>query len=228
MKILQLFFFVLITFIITGCSSTNTVNEEEKDYPFSKINCYLRYMAQNRELQAEMTFRTDSTLAIEGEVRINEDDMVFKKLPSVGFQYRLIKNAVSFDSVYTFSYKEKDGRTEELTIKLNKFHNFRMVSDGISKKNGGLFEWEGPALKNEDGMVLVFTDSKGATFSINHTGISRGNRFELVKEYANRLSPGTATLNITRKKTVITQENDILKLLSIEFYPKAITFEVKE
>ena len=75
---------------------------------------------------------------------------------------------------------------------------------------------------------ILGSPSKGGTFSINHTGISRGNKFELVQEYANRLSPGTATLNITRKRTLIVQAEEVLKLLNIEFYPKPLTFEVKD
>ena len=131
---------ILVSVIDTVIPSawTPTTSEPSK-YPFSNINCYLRYLNQNRELQAEMTFRTDSSIAIEGDVFLNDEVMHYKNLPSVGMQYRLIKNAVAFDSIYTFSYTERDGQIAKLNIELNKFENLHIASDGLSKKNGGLW-----------------------------------------------------------------------------------------
>ncbi len=220
--------FILILASFSACTPPNSAPNDPEPYPFSKINCYLRYMTQNRELQAEMTFRTDSTVSIEGGVLFNDENMVFKKLPKVGLQYRLIKNAVSFETPYTFSYTEKDGSKQEMSIDLNEFSNLQVVSDGISKTKGGLLAWEGEALGHEDGLILIFSDSKGNTFSINHTGISKGKQFEIIPDHANRLELGPATILTTRKKTVLTNENNVTKLISVEYYLKAIEFEVKE
>ncbi|MCH2023053.1 MAG: hypothetical protein MK207_11300 [Saprospiraceae bacterium] len=228
MKTIHLIFIVLIIFTINSCTSPNKSPSEGVNYPFSNINCYLRYLEENRELQAEMTFRTDSNIAIEGNVFLNDEIMHYKNLPSVGMQYRLIKNAVFFDSSYTFSYIERHGEIVRYNIGLNKFENLRIVSDGLSKKKGGLLIWDGEALDTEDGLVFILTDSRGNSFSINHSGISKGNKFEIIASHVNNLATGPATLLTTRKKTVSYNNEKVRKLLRVEYYLKAIKFEVKE
>lgn len=224
----KILFGALVVGYITSCGPINSSPSTPDKYAFSKINCYVRYLQQTRELKADMTFRTDSTQAIEGEVFLNDMPLIFRKRPEVGLQYSLTKNSVPFENQYTFSYTEKDGSRVKLPIKLNSFDSLKIASDGVSKTKGGLLTWKGPALGSEDGLVLIFTDSKGNTFSINHSGISRGNKFQIIPEHANRLELGTATVLATRKRTVIKQENKLTQMLTIEYYTAPIKFEVKE
>lgn len=225
---LKMLFGALFLGSFLGCSPTNSSPTTPNTYAFSKINCYVRYLEQTRELQADMTFRTDSTKAIEGQVLLNDLPMIFRKRPKVGLQYSLSKRSTTFDRAYTFSYTEKDGSTAKLDIALNPFDSLKIASDGISKSAGGLLTWQGPALGSEDGLVLIFSDAKGNTFSINHNGISKGNKFQIIPEHANRLDLGSATVSATRKKTIIKKENDVVKMLTIEYYTAPIKFEVKE
>lgn len=229
----QYFFKILVgSFLMIWLSSCGPTNSSPtttpNTYSFSKINCYVRYLAQTRELQADMTFRTDSTTAIEGEVLLNNLPMIFRKRPKVGLQYSVNKRSTQFDKKYDFSYTEKDGNTEKLTIEMNDFDSLEVVSEGISKTKGGLLKWQGPALTAEDGLVLIFSDGGGNTFSINHSGISKGNQFQILPEHANRLEVGPATILATRKKTVVKNENGTIKMLVIEYYTTPIKFEVKE
>jgi len=175
-----------------------------------------------------MTFRTDSTVAIEGDVLLNDEVMVFKKLPMVGLQYRLIKSAVPFDEKYTFTYTEKNGSLVEVNAKLGEFSNLHFASDGLSKEKGGLLQWDGEVLGKDDGLVFIFTDSQGTTFTINHAGISKGKEFEVFNTHANELALGPATLLTVRKKTVLAHENNLTQMVSIEYYLGALEFEVKE
>lgn len=227
---LALYFSILISIFATLCSCSPSTSEAQstEPYGFSKINCYVRYMAQTRELQAEITFRTDSTTGISGEVLFNNEPMIFKKLPMVGFQYRLLKNTPTFDNKHTFSYTERDGSQVNMEIEMAKFENFHLASDGISREVGGLMQWEGEALGEQDGLVLIFTDSKGNTFTVNHSGISRGSQFELMADYSNRLELGKATVQTVRKKTILIKETNTIKMLTLEYYLGSIEFDVKK
>lgn len=224
----KMLFGALFIGALSGCGPTNSPPATPSNYAFSKINCYVRYLAQTRKLQADMTFRTDSTKAIEGQVFLNGLPMRFSNRPQVGLQYSLNKSSTTFERKHTFSYTEKDGRTATLDIELNPFDSLRVASDGISKSGGGLLVWQGPALGSEDGLVLIFSDEEGNTFSINHSGISKGNKFQVPAEYANRLEVGAATVLATRKKTIIKKENEVTKMLTFEYYCAPIKFEVKE
>lgn len=222
------FWTILGLFTVTSCSNFSVQSIDSASYGFSKINCYVRYMAQNRELQGEMTFRTDSTQAIEGAVMLNGMPMSYRKRPIVGLQYRLLKNSTNFDSKYTFSYAEKNGLQMDLSIELSDFNNIRVASDGIYQSKGGVFEWEGAALTKTDGLIFIFTDAKGNTFSINHTGISKGNKFEIIADHAKRLALGEASVQVVRKKTIIGKDLNTTRMLTIEYYCAPIKFEVKE
>ena len=208
------------------CSNSQSKQTVDDSYPFKKINGYIRYLQQNRELQAEMTFRTDSTVAINGPVTVNEKPMRSKILPNVGTQYRLLENALSFDSSYTFEYTELNGHLRGLSISMNRFDKPTVLGQQISRTLGGVLAWEGSPLSKEDGLILIFTDAEGQTFSVNHSGISRGNKFEIVTEYAKRLSNGPAKLLITRKKTTLVHHNDCSTLLCVEYYHVPVLFDV--
>lgn len=225
---LKMLFGALFIGFLSGCGSTNSAPETPSTYAFSKINCYVRYLAQTRTLQADMTFRTDSTKAIEGQVFLNDLPMIFRKRPELGLQYSLTKSSTAFEQKYTFSYTEKDGSTAKLDIELNPFDSLNIASDGISKSKGGLLTWQGTPLGSEDGLVLIFSDEQGNTFSINHNGISKGNKFQIPAQYANRLEVGPATVLATRKKTSIKKEKEVTKMLTFEYYSAPIKFEVKE
>ena len=220
--------------LFLGCFSacqTTTKPAKVERYNFSKINTYVRYMAQTRELQAEVTFKADSTTLIDGSVLFDEEVMRPKKLPVVGIQYKILKERVNFKAGYTFQYPEKDGSMVDLPISMNKFQNVRVVSrDGISKTKGGLLQWDGEPLTSEDGLVFIFTDSEGGTFQINHAGITKGNKFEILPMHAQRMALGKGNMLVMRKKTVVEKatEGTVQQMHRIEYYLPAISFEVIE
>ena len=170
---------ILIVFLAALCACNNSSNPNQETaserYGFQKINAYVRYVALQRELQADLTFRTDSTQAIEGLVVLNDELMLFKKRPKLGLQYLLQKRVMNFNRKQTFAYVEKDGSQQELSITLPKFDSIRFLSEGVSHKDGGLIGWDGPAFDEKDGMVLLLTDANGQTFSINQREVLIGN-----------------------------------------------------
>ncbi|MFK7797735.1 MAG: hypothetical protein AB8E82_09785 [Aureispira sp.] len=223
-------FSILIVFIAAFYACNNLSNPSQETTPqrygFQKINAYVRYVALQRELQADMTFRTDSTKAIEGLVVLNDELMLFKKRPKLGLQYTLQKRAMNFKRKQTFAYVEKDGSQQELSIALPEFDSLRFLSGSISHQKGGLIGWDGPAFDEKDGMILLLTDADGQTFSINHVGLTKGSQYQIQPSYAQRLALGTAKLEATRKRTSISQKDSCTQLITIEHYLLPLSFEV--
>jgi hypothetical protein len=220
---------MLVIISIVACNGTAKPKAPER-YAIERINAYVRYMAQPRTLHAELTFKSDSLDTMTGEVTLNNEKMVPKKLPVVGVQYRKNLERVNFVNGYTFSYPEKDGTLIKWSVSLDKFQQLKIVSDGVSQSKGGLLKWEGEPLKKDiDGLVLLFTDSKGSTFQINHNGLTKGNSFEILPVHASRLAKGTANLMVTRKRTTVERKaNEPDKIAQIEYYFAPMEFEVKE
>lgn len=220
---------IIIITSLLACNTTPKPKAPER-YPIERVNGYVRYMAQARTLHAELTFKSDSIQKIAGDVTINNEKMVAKELPVVGVQYRKDLERVNFVNGYTFAYKEKDGSTIKWSVALDEFRQLKVASDGMSKTKGGLLTWKGEALKKDiDGLVLLFTDSEGSTFQINHSGITKGTQFEILPSVASRLALGKATLLVTLKRTTVERKQDQPdKIGQIEYYFAPIEFEVKE
>jgi hypothetical protein len=228
--------------LFSACNNNTkpAANTPTERYGFKKINGYVRYNDRQRELQADLTFRTDSTKQIEGLVVLNDELMRFKKRPKVGLQYVYDKRGEPFQRTQTFAYVEKDGSQQELSITLPEFDSLRLLSDGISQSKGGLLGWQGAALNRQDGLVLIVTDANGQTFSINHNGLTKGTRYEIMPLHAQKMALGTAKIEALRKRTIIEQdgkkaqnaedlssEAKTTRLLTIEHYLLPISFEVK-
>lgn len=217
-----------MVYLLTACNnpSNPAKGQQPERYGFTKVNGYVRYVALQRELQADLTFRTDSTKAIDGLVVLNDELMNFKKRPKVGLQYILNKKVMKFDRSQTFAYVEKDGSQQELSITLPEFDSLKILSGSISQEKGGLLGWEGPTFDDKDGLVLILTDANGQTFSINHIGSSKGNTYQIPSSYAKKMALGPAKMEATRKRTSIQQKEGNTQLLTIEHYLLPISFEV--
>ncbi|MGH1338052.1 MAG: hypothetical protein ACRBFS_18165 [Aureispira sp.] len=228
MKSIVFHLLALLAFLLSACNNPSNPAKDTapERYGFKKVNAYVRYVASQRELQADMTFRTDSTKAIEGLVVINDELMQFKRRPKVGLQYVLNKRVLKFERTQTFAYVEKDGSQQELSGTLPEFDSLRVLSENISHEKGGLLGWNGPAFDDKDGMVLLLTDANGQTFSMNHVGVTQGNTYQIQPSYAQRMAIGPAKIEATRKRTTINQTDNNTQLLTIEYYLLPLSFEV--
>lgn len=228
MKFIAFYLLALLALLLTACNNPSNPAKEmaPERYGFKKVNAYVRYVASQRELKADMTFRTDSTKAIDGLVVLNDELMQFKHRPKVGLQYVIHKRVLKFDRTQTFAYVEKDGSQQELSGTLPDFDSLKILSRSISHEKGGLLGWQGPAFDDKDGLVLLLTDANGQTFSINHIGVTKGTTYQIQPSYAQRMAIGPAKIEATRKRTIINQENGNTQLLTIEHYLLPLSFEV--
>ena len=210
-----------------ACQSPQTSAVSPK-YGFKKINAYVRYLAMRKELYGEITFRTDSTRQLNGQVTLNEKPLVFHRRPKVGLQYAGTRQAADFEATQTFSYTEKDGSRQNVSITLPVFDSVALLSQGVlSKQTGGLLGWQGASFDKKDGLVLLFTDAEGQTFSVNHTGKTNGTQYQILPTVAQRLAEGPGRLEITRKRIEISQLDSLTQWATIEYYCPPISFNVQ-
>jgi len=106
------------------------------------------------------------------------------------------------------------------------YANFQLATPSLSKKTGGLLTWEGTSFRKEDGMVLIFEDEDGTTFSVNHAGITRGTKFEIRPAFIASLKEGKGTLRIVHKTRIeeVREKTGIVK--EMEYYRKPIEIEI--
>jgi len=218
---------LLLGLLGTGCNSAPATAVSER-YGFQKINAYVRYLAARQELYGEITFRTDSTQQLKAPVLLNETPLTFRRRPKVGLQYLLNAQVPEFDRKQTFSYQEKDGSSQTITLALPTFDEVALVSGAVlSQTKGGLLGWKGEAFDKLDGMVLLFTDAEGQTFSVNHSGKTNGTQYQILSNVVQRLALGRGQLDVTRKRIEITETNGLTQWTTIEYYLPPIFFDVQ-
>lgn len=221
--------FAGLLFLLGGCQSSNNSKPPVADrHNFKKIDTYVRYLEPRRELYGEITFRTDSTEQLDKPVSLNESRLQLARRPKVGLQYTITKMAINFDREQTFSYTEKDGSRQTISLALPAFDSATILSGGsLSHQTGGLLGWSGATFDKEDAMVLLFTDSEGQVFSVNHHGKTNGNQYQILPEVAQRLALGRGHLDITRKRVEVSKTDQQTRWSTIEYYYRPIEFDVK-
>lgn len=213
---------------LSACQSSTGPTSSPERYGFKKIHAYVRYFALRRELFAELTFQTDSTKALEGSVELNGTPMTFRPRPIVGLQYMTRHQVPQLEQRQTFTYTEKDGSTQSLELMLPAFDSIKILSNGIlSHTTGGLIGWEGAVFDKQDGLVLVFTDAEGQTFSVNHNGQTNGTQYPLSESVVQRLALGQGRLDIIRKRINITKTDSCSTWTTIEYYTHPIVFDIQ-
>lgn len=227
MKVLIFNFIIIASTLFCSCDNTNSKKEKSR-FNFKKINCYVRYLEEIKELQGEITFMIDSNVHLKSDVLLNGENMLKKDIPQIGLQYRLTRRGLDIDSSYVFNFSEKDQTPVNQIIKINEFDSVSVISDGISINKGGLISWSGNALQTEDALVIIITDTSGESFTVNHTGLTRGNKFEINKIFSNKLKKGSGTMRIIRKKSIaeIYEKAQVLK--TYEHYLLPINIEIKD
>lgn len=214
-------------FSISACTNSNTKQQTKAKLPIKQINYYLRYMQAKLEVEAKASFKSDSSnIEIPEGVTLNYEPMRVAKLPKIGQQYRYLKDRVPLEKRYIFRYTDSDGTKYADTLGLTKFSNFRVASE-VNLEKGGLLMWEGSSLDKMDAMTFILTDSKGKTLTINHIGTSQGNQIPIQSNHLAGFELGEITLIANRKRTVVYGRNNIPVRLVMEYYPKPITFELK-
>ncbi len=201
--------------------------QEESPLKIKQINYYVRYLEEIQEIQMEAQFRTDSAnFVLEGDVWVNGTKMRAKKLPAVGWQYKVSEKPSKFEGLYIFSFPLSTEKMQKDSLAFKVLGDLKMATPQIKKETGGLIQWTGEALTQEDALTLIFEDSNQETFSVNHVGISRGSQLEIRPELIEGLALGTASVRIVQKRREQIQQSGINILKNMEYYYKPIKVEI--
>ena len=218
----------LLALALFSCKTQVTDKTKGEESPVKIAKYYIRYVEQIKELQLEAKFinKSDSTFGMPGGVFVKDFKLEGKNLPKEGWMHRYIKRPSACDSLYVFSYNP-DGKNEAKdSIIFPIYHNFKLETPKISKKNGGLVSWSGNSLMQDDGLTLVFEDASGASYTINHVGITRGPQLEIRPEFLEVFAKGKGILRVVHKKTVIDKNEEKRSVRLTEYYRVPIEMEI--
>jgi hypothetical protein len=218
----------LMAFSLFSCKTQIADKTKNDVSPVKIAKYYVRYVEQIKELQLEAKYinSNDSTFSVPGGVSVADFKLEAKNLPKEGWMHRYIKRPSGCESLYVFSYNPGIKNETKDTVVFPIYKNFKLETPKISKKTGGLVSWSGSSLGQEDGLTMVFEDASGASYTINHVGITRGPQLEIRPEFLEVFAKGKGILRVVHKKTVIDKKGEKRCVRLTEYYRIPIEMEI--
>jgi hypothetical protein len=225
MKKNMIFFFVLA--LISACHLDKDKSKEGAA-PIQFVKYYVRYVEEIKEVQTELKFYRDqdTSLILPVLVQCNKEKMYPKKLSSEGWIYKWIKRPIDVKSQFVFQYGSDSSQMIQDTINFLYLDSLILSTPQISKKNGGLLTWKGSTLQSEDQLTILFEDTNGNHFTVNHVGITRGPQLEIRPEHVESLLVGKSTIRLVHKNNEVDKVGDKKFSKTTEFYYKPIEAQI--
>lgn len=211
----------------TNVSKTST--KVEPELPVERIQYYARYLESSQELKLEAHFFSDTArFYLPGGVFVGDYKLQAKKTPKFGWAHRFSQRRVDFDTSYVFRYAFGEGEGLEIldTIRFPLLAEFELATPELSKATGGLLRWQGQPLGAGERLILLFEDKEGTTFTINHTGGSKGPQLAIQPDMLKTLATGPIVLRIIHKKRLEEQLRNAKVVKEMEYYRKAMKVEL--
>ena len=216
-----------LSFVACGQDSSKATKTEIK---IREVDCYVRYVEAKRELQAELTLRSDTgTVAWpDGQVQFMNQVMTARTFPRLGTQYRLSLENIPADTLYRFSLVEGDGTEHHLDLPMNRIIRPTLASQGkISLEKGGLLTWEGRIFEPSDALTLTCFNPKNQDMSFNHIGLTRDPRqLELPGAVFKLLGLGEAQMQLVKKWSYRGDLGGFKVFQRSEFYFSPLNFSI--
>lgn len=227
----QLTYLLLFVFAALSSWACNKKTSTADTPAIKKVNIYVRYLEETRNIYAEAIFYGDSgTVQIPDGVRFQEQNMRLTNIPKIGWRYQtdITKKMNAPDTVW-FQFKTPDGTDTRHFVLIPKLTDLAIPSGGFTKKTGGEVTWSNKPCGDEETLICRLTDTTGTSYNINHIGRTRGSELEILPPQIKDVVVGHAHLALTRKQNLITNPDKGTKILSVaEYYTKEMPTMISE
>lgn len=218
----HIFFLILSAFAFYRCQTPETPKKWS-------LECYVRYLAPERQIRAEATLQTGDSLlqpvAAPGAMSYQRRDM---KLRSVQTPAYYLDNTGGFEPAHTFEWKDEKGQSRQFSMQMSPITKFSFGSKTLSRQQPTTCRWEGAALGKGEAIVFLWENAvlgKTVPMEVYNTGGIPAIEFPAVK--IGELDPGTWTLYLVRKKLTKADVNGVAASGIIEYYTTSDTIQVK-
>lgn len=214
--------------MLFACSADSS--KPKADWSVHSIHCYIRYVEQAKQLQAEVLFKNQHAqgLSIEGNVQLNGKNMRATTLPKIGIRYQC---TIETDQAPRDCYlKFVNGAKHDVQQRLPfpQFKSLSFPTDGFSKSAGGSIQWKGAICGKQDILLLRLTDSQGTTYRYNHLTGTRGTQYDIIPPSLASITLGKAVLAVTFRRKAQLKIGAIALDLVTEHYTKEHKVQIVE
>lgn len=193
---------------------------------------------------ANYYLRTDFNNFVTGEVNIrHENDTIFPTIESVTLEGKSMGSSVRNKMLryridqempvandYEFVINHKDVQSISTILSINPINKISIKEGVMSKTNGFNLAWKGDKIApNNETLVLLITDSKGQSMSLNHIGETKISGIFIDPVQLQYFETGPATIYLVRKTLIdLGQEGYVKRKAEIEYYTDELKLEIVE
>lgn len=210
-------------FLASACSS----DQAPKVYG----SLFVRYMEQNRIINAHATFYEGDTLATArpktwaGGVSFLGSSMDMRDLQASGMRY-VTERQMDFIPEYVFRFTDEKGKMQEVKMAAGSLAEVGF-KEPVSKQAGLVFFYSGEQLKAGESIVFLLTDEQNQTQTLSFYGPLPSNEVVLTSDMAATVPLGKLQAYAVRTGKTEIRQGRFDYLLESEYYTRAVFVEVQ-
>lgn len=223
---LQVLTLLLVPFI--GCRN----NEPAEPKPRLFGDFFVRFLAEGDGLKAQVSFYEGISLetaiprTMPGGVIFQGSAMQPRDLQGQMIRYSISREA-AYSEAFPFRFQALDGKWKEYLLSMTPVQDFFVKGD-ISRSRGMTLIVNGGLLRDNEKLVLLFSDDQNRASSITLDGPTANIELFLPPEKLQDLKAGPGQLYLVKKQSDLVERPEISLTSSIEYYTKTIAIDVKE
>lgn len=220
----QLFWGAFATCLLWSCSETPDARVRTAD-------CYVRYLKPESQVFSEVVLRTETpgeagTKSVEASEGVRYRGILMRSLNLQGVTTYRLEQPGGYAPEHTFEWKAEH-QQHTFQMNLPPIFAFSFDSDTLSHKKPATLTWEGAPLGKGENIVLIWENiTQGLTVPMEIIGYPGQDRIEFPAAQLTKLTPGTWTLYLVRKKSNQTTANGINLRGIAEYYTDLDTVTV--
>ncbi len=192
---------------------------------------YLRYLERDKRLKTTVNFyqregNIQKPIELSSGVTIEERNMKFKNLNDIELRYENLYDVLAKEQ-YSFQFRTLDGVMQTYEAKMPLIKSFAVKTD-VKKATGFTLEVDAPSLRQEEALLLMFTDGERHTETITIFGPIEVDKIPISAGQIKFLTVGRNELRLVRKSSESIKEKSYSGMCNSDFYSEPIFVEVTE
>ena len=231
MKYFYILGLALTILLANACQSSEKKVEVPKAKPVF-INYEVRYLEQERELRALVSFKEGDSFKTAtsksfSNINFQGSAMESQNLGQRGIRYILNRKG-GYSSNLDFGYKNDDGIPIVYDLTMPVVGEFSIKEGIISKNKVATIVWNGEPLDASHSLVFMFTDKDNKASSISIKGPTDLSEAFISSKSLADLSLGESQLYLVKKQVKNTKDENQTIISVVEYYTSPIDIKTVE
>ncbi len=227
---------LLLFFVATSCNSSELAQQKSRNnnQNTGKLmgQFYARHLQQEGTSRGEATFKVQQDSSLSPEIFLPkgvifiDGYMEERNLEALNKKRYQANRRRSFDGTFLFTFFWPDHEKKAFEATLSPVDDI-IFSNPYTVGKSAQLTWDGQPLGKDEFLVLLITDSAGKVATIEIKGPTISSEIQIPEDKLKDIAKGEATMEIVRKKNILTKKPEWEARAEVEYYAAPIGFQVK-